>query len=297
MLTYRPSTVTSDSDVDLPGTTSEPALPGPVYWLSTSLAFVGAIAAALTFFIEGVLTGPAVTNGNARGTALVMLLSIPLMLAAMRWVARGSYKATLVWTGVLFYLFYNSFLLLFLTPFNRLFLLYVSTFSLAIFATLALLKALEMRELGRRFASLPVKGLAAYVWTIVALNLFAWMQVVVDATFADDPGSFLDGTGVATNPIYVQDLALWLPLMAVSSWWLWQRRPLGILLTGSWLVFGVIESIGIAVDQWFGHQADPTSPLASNGVIVIFVTLALVGIIPLYFIFRKGKKHHSADGR
>jgi hypothetical protein len=68
---------------------------------------------------------------------------------------------------------------------------------------------------------------------------------------------------------------------------MWNRRPLGVLLTGSWLAFGILEGIGIAVDQWFGHQADPVSPHASIEVIPMMIGLAVVNLIGLYFYLRR----------
>jgi hypothetical protein len=262
--------------------------PRHVYLLSLLLTLVGGVTAALTFFFPDVLTGPPVTNGNARGTALVMLaLATPLLVFSIWWEQRGSWRARFLWLGSLFYLGYNAFLLLFLTPFNSLFLLYVATLSLALFSIGALVLAGRDVPTERQVDRIPVRALAIFVWTIVALNVLAWLQVVVPAVFSDDPTSFLDGLGVATNAIYVQDLVVWLPVMAVAGWWMWNRRPLGVLLTGSWLAFGVVEGIGIAVDQWFGHQADPMSPQASIEVIPMMIGLAIVNLIGLYFYLGK----------
>ncbi len=262
-------------------------LPGHVYRLSLALAGVGGLSAALTFFVPDVLLGPEVSNGNARGTALVMLfLATPALLAAMWFQRRGSWRARYWWLGSVFYHAYNAFLLLFLTPFNTLFLLYVATESLALFSAFALvIKGGEFpsEETTKR---VPVRGLSILIWAIVVLNALAWLQVVVPALLGDDPGSFLDGLGVATNAIYVQDLVVWLPLMATAAWWMWHRRPLGIFLTGSWLAFGFMESISIAVDQWFGHQADPLSPHASTEVVPLMIALAVINVVGLYFYLR-----------
>lgn len=253
-----------------------------------ALAVVGGIAAALTFFLPDVLTGPPVTNGNARGTALVMLaLATPVLVFSIWWERRGSWRARFLWLGSLFYLGYNAFLLLFLTPFNSLFLTYVVTQSLALFSIFALVIAGRDVPSESRVDRMPVRGLAVFIWTIVTVNLLAWLQVVVPAVLADDPTSFLDGLGVATNAIYVQDLVVWLPLMTLAGWWMRNRRPLGVLLTGSWLAFGILEGIGIAVDQWFGHQADPASPHASYGVIPVMIGLAVVNLIGLFFYLRR----------
>jgi hypothetical protein len=83
---------------------------------------------------------------------------------------------------------------------------------------------------------------------------------------------------------FVQDLALWLPLIAAAAAWLWRRRPWGYLLAGAGLVMWVIESISIAVDQIYGHAADPASSVASAAVAPAFAALALLGLVPVYYL-------------
>jgi len=264
---------------------SEP--PRHVTVLSLALAIVAAVSAALTFYLPDVLLGPAVTNGNARGTALAILYgAVPILLASMFMARRGSWRAVFFWFGSMFYLAYNAFLLLFLTPFNSLFLLYVATQSLAVFAIFTLYSALDRDWLVGQMRPPPYRGMAVFVWVIVALNALAWHLEIVPAVLSENPMSMLDGIGVATNAIYVQDLVFWLPMMALAAWWMWNGRGAGILLTGSWLVYGVIEAIGIAVDQWFGHQADPTSTWASVEIIPFLIGLALVNAIGVVFYMR-----------
>ncbi len=93
------------------------------------------------------------------------------------------------------------------------------------------------------------------------------MRQVVPAVLSGDPPPFLAGTGLPTNPVYVPDLAFWLPLAAAAATWLWRRRPWGYLVVGGLLTMWVIESVGVAVDQWFGHAADPASTVASAAVV------------------------------
>jgi hypothetical protein len=278
-------------------TVSNVRLPRYVYVLSLMVASVGGVTAALTFFLPDVLQGPPVTDGNARGTALVMLaLAAPVLLASIWMEHRGWRRARFTWLGALFYFAYNAFLLLFLTPFNSLFLMTIATESLALFSIFALVSAARGFPTEPEAERIPARGLAVFIWAIVVLNTLAWLQVVVPAVFSDDPGSFLVGLGVATNAIYVQDLTVWLPLMAVAAWWMWQRRPLGIFLTGSWLAFGFIEGIGIAVDQWFGHQADPLSTHASTEVIPLMIGLAVINLAGLYFYLRRPEPPAPSTG-
>ena len=258
------------------------------YGLSTALVVVAAAAAALTFFVPEVLRGPTVMNGSARGTALVVLVvAVPLVILSMVWAARGSVRASVTWLGGLAYLLYNAVMFLFATPFNRLFLLYVAMLSLSVWSVVAVVRQLDPHELREQFSpSLPARAIAGYVWVIATLNALAWLVQVLPAVGTNHPAPFLDGTGLPTNPVYVQDLAFWIPLMAVSATLLWRRQPWGYLLVGAVLTMGVIESIGVAVDQWFGYRADPGSSVASAGIVPAFVALAGVGLIPLFVYFR-----------
>jgi hypothetical protein len=264
------------------------ALATSTYWLSGALAVVATAAAAATLFIPGLLRGPPAMNGSARGTALVVLVvAVPLLVIAMLWAAARSVRALILWLGAMAYLGYQAVMFTFATPFNQLFLLYLAMFSLCFWSTIVLVRQLDIEALRARFsANLPVRGLATYALIIVLLNALAWLRNVVPSVLSSTPPSWLDGTGLATNPVYVQDLAFWLPLMAVGAVWLWRRQAWGYLVVGSMLTMWVIESVSIAVDQWMGSAADPASTVASATLTPAFGVLALIGLLPLYVYFR-----------
>jgi len=268
-------------------------LNGPALWLSSALAVVAAVSAALTFFLPDALTGPAVTTGNARGTALVMMVAgVPLLVLSMLRATRGSWRFHVVWLGILSYLTYNAFLLLFGTPLNSLFLLYVATFSLGLFSLGTLVSATEPGAISDHLVDLPRRGLAIFVWTIAGLNALVWLRGIIPTIGAAEPTAVLEGLGLTTNPSWVQDLAFWLPMAAVAAAWLWLRKPWGYVLVGAWLVYGLIESLGVAVDQLFGYAADPTTQHATPAGAALFGVLALVSLIPMYFYFRPRQAHH-----
>jgi hypothetical protein len=268
------------------------------YWLSGSLALVAAIAAAGTALVPGVLRGTAVMNGSARGTALVVLLvAVPALAIAMWFAARGSARAQIVWLGAVGYILYNSTLFLFMTPFNQLFLLYVAMLSLAIWSTAIVIRGLGVESFLERFSpKLPARAIAIYALAIVALNFLAWMRVVVPGVLSTSTPQFLDGTGMPTSVLYVQDLAFWLPLMAVSAVWLWRRQAWGYVIVGAMLVTYEIEAIGVMVDQWMGHAADPASAVASAAAVPIFAVIFIIGLVPLAIYFRNLDRGLTAGG-
>ncbi len=261
--------------------------PRIAYSLSIALAAVAAVAAVLSAF-GGVLDGPAVMQGSARGTAVVvLLLTVPLIAVAMWATSKGSVGALLVWLGGLAHVLYQSVLFLFGTPFNDAFFLYVAMGSLALWSLIVIVAFTDSAAVRARIdPTLPVRPIAIYVWAIVGLNGALWLKTAASGIGSEGPPGFLAGTGLPTNPVYVQDLVFWLPLMAVAAWWLWRRLDLGYVVVGSMLVMWLLESITVTVDQWMGHRADPASDVATLGGALLFGALTVIGIVPVVAFFR-----------
>ena len=261
----------------------------PVHLLRMSalLGIVSALAAAGTLFIPDVLSGPAVMNGSARGTALVVLFAaVPTLAGSVMAARRGSHRGLAVWLGVAAYLTYNAVMFCLATPFNRLFPLYVAMLSLSIFLLAGL--ATYAAEVGRHLShGRSPKWVAVYIGVVVALNSLLWLRGVAAAVVADEPISFLDGTGLTTNPVYVQDLAFWLPVMAWLAYSAVTAPRDRLVLVAGGLVFWVIEGLGVAVDQWMGYRADPTTVWASAGAAWLFAATTIIGLVPAWAVLRQ----------
>jgi hypothetical protein len=258
-------------------------LPALVYRLSLALGGLALITGTAGYLLGSVHDAPAVMTGSARGTALVLAtVAVPALLVAMALAARGSTRAVIVWFGTAMYLAYNALLLLLGTPLNRLFLCYVTMLSLSVASAITLaVTAGPARLAARCRSSLPARALAAYLGVIVALNALAWLARIVPALVADEPGRLTEGTGVTMSPTYLQDLALWLPLFGVAAVWLWRRLAWGYLLAGGALTMWAIEALTVAADQWFGHRADPDSPIASGAAVLPFLAAGAIGVAAL----------------
>jgi hypothetical protein len=264
-----------------------------------SLVAASLLSGSVTLLLPGLLTGPPVMNGSAKGTALVIVLGgAPLLALAYRRARRGSLPALAVATGAAAYLLYNAVLLVFATPFNRAFLLYEAMLGLALWTV-----AVMARELWVEAEHLTVpasRWAAAFVLGVVVLNVAAWLGRLVPSLLSDEPRSILAGTGLTTNPIYVQDLAFWLPCLAWIAVGLWTAHAPRTVLGAAALCYWVLEAAGVAVDQWWGHQADPTSSVASLMAVPLFVVVGAMTVWPLVEILkvvaRATRVDHSTDG-
>ena len=261
---------------------------GIAYWVSAALAAAAALSALLTYLVGDVLRGPAVMNGSARGTALVVLVvGVPVLACSLVLASRGSAIAVVTWLAAVGFLLYNALMFAFATPVNRLFLLYLAMLSLAAWSAGTLLWHTDTRALGRLIpARTPARLAAGYLWSLVILNGGAWLVRILPSLASSGAPAYLRGTGMTTNIVFVQDLALWLPLTAVAATWLWLGKPRGYLLGGASVVMGVIESLSIAADQWYGHAADPASTVVSAVLTPIFAGLALLSLAVAWLLLR-----------
>jgi hypothetical protein len=261
---------------------------GITYWLSGALAVAAALSALLTYLAGDVLRGPAVMNGSARGTALVVLVAgVPVLACSLVLARRGSSIAVVTWLAAVGFLLYNALMFVFATPVNRLFLLYLAMLSLAAWSAGTLLWHTDTPALGRLIpARAPARLAAGYLWALVILNGGAWLARILPGLASSGEPAYLRGTGMTTNIVFVQDLALWLPLFAVAAAWLWQRKPRGYLLGGASIVMGVLESISIAADQWYGHAADPASTVVSAVLTPVFAALAVLSLAIAWLLLR-----------
>jgi hypothetical protein len=94
-----------------------------------------------------------------------------------------------------------------------------------------------------------------------------WLSGVASAVLAEEPTAFLDGSRLITNPVYVQDLAFWLPVMGWLAHSVSTAPRDRLVLVAGGLDFWVIEGFGVAVDQWMGYRADPTTVWATAGTV------------------------------
>lgn len=264
--------------------------------LSVLAAAVTVVACGATFLVPDLLRGTDVMNGSARGTALVLaVLTVPVLLVATERVRHGSIAWRYVWLGALAHLAYNSVMLLFATPFNEAFLGYVAMLGLSAAALLALWPHLEPARLATHCeAHMHRTAYASFVGVVAVANAGVWLAQIVPALLSDEAPAFLEGTGLPTSPTFVQDLAIWLPLLLVGAWWLHAGNRFGPLVVGAGLVGWTLEGVTVAVDQWFGHRADPSSDLATMAGSVLFAVLAVVCLVVAVAFVREADPHDEA---
>lgn len=263
----------------------------------SALVAVAAVAAGGSLFFPGLLNGTDVIDGNLRGTAFIILLvALPVTVLAMRSVSRGRPRGLVALTGAVSYLTYQGVMFCFATPFNRLFLAYVALLGLGIWAMITLLLKSRITKFALAVEpAMPVRFASGALAGFALLNALAWLARITPAIITGDPAEGIEGSGLLTSPVWVQDLAFWIPAALVSAYLAWRRHPFGVLLILSMLTFYVLECLSIASDQWWGANADSDHPaIATTSAVPGALVIALLTAVPLLLALQHLSAEQSA---
>ena len=194
---------------------STPEAPSPsrtletVAYLLAGLAAVGAVTGLLTNGGPGrhdveTLRGATVTlygeglyrydtwlvgAGNRGQDLVVLLVEVPLLLAAVRWCRRGGPVAAAALVGVLAFFAYFYVSMVFATAQNRLFPLYVAAAALAGFALAGLAARLDVRRVAASLPGRPGRrALTTYLLGLAGALTLAWLPGLMATDGPGRPG-------------------------------------------------------------------------------------------------------------
>jgi hypothetical protein len=259
---------------------------GRRWWLAFTvpIVLIGAASALLGLLLDSAYeheTADWVLQAHAQD-AIDLALGFPLLAIAAWFVARGSLVATFVWLGALLNLMYAYVIYAVAVHFGPLFLPYVATLSLASWAFIGGVGALDREAIVARFdRARPARWTAALLVGVAAVFALLWLAQIVPATLQGELPQELVDTGLVTNPVHVLDLGFFLPITLLTGVWLWRDadrawRLAPILLTAMPLIGAGILAI-MAFDYADGNHA-VVAPASAIALLTALQVAALLRI-------------------
>lgn len=251
--------------------------------LSAIIAVLALIASAGGLLIPDLYRDNALITAGWFGNDLVTLfVALPILIVSLVLSMRGSRRARLVWLGMLAYMLYNFSYYLFGSAFNSFFLIYVTLFTLSIFALIFGLVGLDVGGIGQRFrARTPVRWIAGYM-IFVALGLtvvYASQSIAFIAT--GDLPEIVTLTEKSTSVVFALDLSMVVPWFILGAVWLWQRRPWGYVLATIVNVKGAVYMLALTAVTLSAVQAGASDDLAQVG---LWAPIGVAGLIASLFL-------------
>ena len=229
----------------------------PAFILSVIILLFMALASSGGLFIDSLYQDNyLVTSGWYGNDLATLLLAVPVMAVSLILSKRGSLRAQLVWLGMLFYSLYNYAFYLFGAAFNSLFLVYVSIFTLSIFALIFGIYSVNVRVILEHFKpGTPVKKIGGFM-IIVALFLGLFhVAVSMNYVFTGQLPEMIVVLDQSTNLISALDLSLTVSFGLFGAILLWKRRAWGYVVAVIWNVKSAVYLTALSAATVSGFLA------------------------------------------
>jgi len=175
-----------------------------------------------------------------------LVLAVPWLVVTGVFALRGSLRGFLLLAGGLLYTVYTFVIYALGMHFNAMFLVYCAALGSSMFALTGIARSLLGGESTMPSATTISTRTAGYF--LVAIGVLfgiAWLGEIVPAVFWNTVPDSIAEAGTPTNPVYVIDLSVILPLHVVTGISLLRGRPFGSLLAPVVLAFGALMAFSI----------------------------------------------------
>lgn len=217
------------------------------YILSFIIVILATIASAGGLFIETLYRDNTLIKSAWHGNdAATLVIAIPMMIISLIFTIRGSKRAQLVWIGTLGYMLYNYMFYLYGAAFNYFFLIYVTIFTLSIYALILSLINIDVLDLGNRFSKrTPARFISGYMFFFGGLLGLMWVALSLSFVVSGKIPQAITQTDHPTGVIFATDLSLLIPSLILSAILLWKRLSWGYVL--STIVMTKASTYGLAM--------------------------------------------------
>jgi hypothetical protein len=252
--------------------------------LSAIVSVLMGAASAAGLFVSHLYHEAAWAREALRGGDLVtLLMTLPILIAAIVLSVRGSQRAQAVWIGVLAYAVYNYAYYAFGATFNDLFLIHIALLSTSIFALVFALPNLDITAIAIRLHN-PRRAtwIGGFLAIVGMLQGALWLFVVSRNAVT---GEVLHDVPVAGQHLVLAlDLSLLVPSLILAGVLLWRQTAMGYVLGAAMCVMGALYQLNLMVAGIFqanaevaGVKAFPPEGLFLTAGLIIAALLLLLG--------------------
>jgi hypothetical protein len=176
-----------------------------------------------------------------------LVLAVPWLIVTAVFALRGSRRGLMLLAGGQLYTVYTFVLYALGMHFNALFLVYCGALGISFFGLVGIAVSLWGDEEDRwPFKTLPTRTAGSFLIAMGLLFGAAWLGEIVPAIVLGTTPESIVEAGTFTNPVYVIDLSVVLPLHLAAGVALLRRRRVGSVLAPVVLAFGVLMALSIA---------------------------------------------------
>jgi len=218
----------------------------PILWSTIVIVLLVAVTAVAGLFWTATYARetPYGRYGGYSSDIVDLFLVVPILLISGILAYRGSVPARLIWLGTQGYLLYNLVIYAFGVHFNALFLVYVATLSMCLYATIFTLPTISLEQIAQTYSPRVPRKTIAIVFLVLAVQTAAFdVRDDIAAILAGRVPKDIVDSNQPVNFIHVLDPAFLLPALCITAILLWRRKPSGYALAPIFLTLLAIMSM------------------------------------------------------
>ena len=257
-------------------------LPGLSIWLAAAAALLAAAGSVVGLVQAAAIYGQetVILADQAAAQDLVNLLLVAPLIVVLGWrVRRGHLGAYFGWLGCLGFTVYNYAIYAFSIHFGPLFLVWVAVLGLSVFALLGSLATVDARAIHARLVGRSLRWPGWFLIVAAALFALLWLREILPDLLAQRPSRSASQWNTPTNPVYVLDLAVFLPAVATSGVLLLRRHRWGYATAAAQLTWLALTCLPIMVTPFVanarGHE--PGWAITAPVGLVLLMSLTTLG--------------------
>lgn len=218
-----------------------------------------------------------------------LFIVVPILLVSAILAYKKSLAAYLIWLGNLAFIIYSFILYVFFVHFNAMFLLYSAILGATVYLLIYSLVSVDLEKIK---ASIPlsaklIKIISIFMTALGGLFYLVWLKDIIPSLLGSKVPNSITEAGLVTNGVYVIDIAILLPALILSGYYLRKNKAIGYVLTGMLLPFSLIMMISIAfIIYYLGIKGLPTD----SNVLSVFGFLSLLTLIITVLYYNNIKK-------
>jgi hypothetical protein len=253
-------------------------------WLTFSIviavvAMVGSVIGLAVERIYALETRNFETQSIAQDLVNLFVVS-PVVIVSALVARRGSVRAAIVWIGALLFNVYNYVIYAFSIHLGPLSLLWIAVLGASTYTVGAGLLSFDFERVGATLRDGRVFTVTAwFMMTVAVLFALVWLREDVPAILRDEVPKSLRDTNLPSNPVHVLDLALALPAVFATGWFLRTRRPWTLVVAPALLVLLALIGLPILVTPFVQAARGDTADwqvfpmfLVITAVLVVLIT-------------------------
>ena len=197
-----------------------------------------------------------------------LFIGLPLLILSIYWTRQCSVRGPIFWAGVSGYFLYIYLIYAYGGVYNRYFFAYVAICGLSLFSLIGLLRGIDPEDVARHTNfKMPFKLIAVFFMATAILLIFMWGALVIASIIAVETAD--------ANVIIVTDFIAIIPALILAAIWIWQRKAIGLLLSGVLFVQAVTLGISIVIGQVIVYIKGDTPVW---GLATFFLVFTLIGL-------------------